>query len=176
MRFIAGVVHQESQGVPTIEVFCVGGGPISNGEYQRGIFLLCHQAPPKKTRVIKVLRWFFEWHTTWKILEVSIYNHPGVFVKGVFTFPPQKKDGITVYLKFRNMVKYFLIEKLWRNLGQVRLWQWRILRYSMYTPGWLLKGFVYPFLSISLPSAFCTWPKQFGTQFHREDLFPTKGG
>lgn len=145
---------------------------------REGFFLLCHQAPPKKTLVIRVLRWFFERHNLEDLGSVDLQPSRSI-CEGSFHLPPQKKDGITVYLKFWNigvLVKYFLIEKLWRNLGQVRPWQLRILRYSMYTRGWLLKGFVYPFLSISLPSAFCTWPKQFGTQFHREDLFPTKGG
>ena len=61
MRFRAGVVHQESQVVPTIEVFFVGGGSNLNGEYQRDSFAVSSDSP-KKTLVIRVLRWFFERH------------------------------------------------------------------------------------------------------------------
>lgn len=103
MRFRAGVVHQESQVVPTIEVFFVGGGGSNlNGEYQRDSFAVS-SGSPKKTLVIRVLRWFFERHNLEDLGSVDL--QPSWSIReGSFHLPPQKRRyyGLPTILEYRS--------------------------------------------------------------------------
>ena len=83
----------------------------------RGMFLLCHQAPPKKTLVVKVLRWFFEWHNLEDLGSVDLQPSWSI-CEGSFHLPPQEKTVLRFTYNF-GISAYWSSLFGWKSCGEI---------------------------------------------------------